>query len=157
MLINQATIFEFQGEYRWLSNFWPCTVKVLGVKYPSAENAYVAMKTEDIGLREVISEIKNPGAVKRFGRTLIIRPDWDHLKLVFMREIINAKFGQNPDLMQKLLDTNDIIIEEGNRWNDRFWGICPPASGNGENHLGKILMETRNSWRSHGHYCRSRR
>lgn len=159
-------ITEFQGPYRFLSNFWPAKFEWNGLLWHSSEAAYVAAKTNDRELQEALSEIIDPGSVKRFGRglgplrvvkvvntrtgeevvkwlTMSIRPDWDDVKLQFMNEIVRAKFEQNSDLLQKLLDTEDAILEEGNNWKDRYWGICPPASGNGRNELGKILMKIR--------------
>lgn len=46
----------------------------------------------------------------------------------------------NEDLKQKLIDTNDEYLEEGNSWNDIYWGVC---KGRGKNMLGKILMKVR--------------
>lgn len=41
-------IKEFQGEYRWLSNFWPARVVLDGVEYPTVENAYQASKADEV-------------------------------------------------------------------------------------------------------------
>jgi predicted NAD-dependent protein-ADP-ribosyltransferase YbiA (DUF1768 family) len=57
-----------------------------------------------------------------------------------MRDLLRKKF-RNPSLRQKLADTGTAKIIEGNYWGDTFWGECPV--GNGENHLGKLLMEIR--------------
>jgi len=40
-------ITSFQGEYRFLSNFWPCHIVRDGLVYPSLEHAYAASKTDD--------------------------------------------------------------------------------------------------------------
>ncbi len=37
-------------------------------------------------------------------------------------------------------DEGEIV--ERNTWNDTFWGVC---KGKGENHLGILLMEIRDS------------
>ena len=42
---STQVIDSFQGEYRFLSNFWPCVVEYEGTEYPSVENAYQAAKT----------------------------------------------------------------------------------------------------------------
>ena len=42
-----ADVTEFQGEYRFLSNFWPAQVVFEGVTYPTSEHAYQAAKTLD--------------------------------------------------------------------------------------------------------------
>jgi predicted NAD-dependent protein-ADP-ribosyltransferase YbiA (DUF1768 family) len=36
-----------------------------------------------------------------------------------MKELVTAKFEQNPDLMKKLISTNDSIIAEANAF-DKF-------------------------------------
>lgn len=55
------------------------------------------------------------------------------------------KYGQNPELCEKLLNTGDAYIEETNKWGDTFWGV---SKGIGENNLGKILMGIRDQLRT---------
>lgn len=57
-----------------------------------------------------------------------------------MYEICKAKFTQHKDLAEKLLETGDEELVEGNKWNDTYWGVC---NGKGKNQLGKILMRIR--------------
>lgn len=57
-----------------------------------------------------------------------------------MKDVVEAKFSQNPDLAKKLLETEDAYLEEGNDWGDRIWGT---VNGIGANNLGRILMEVR--------------
>ena len=57
-----------------------------------------------------------------------------------MLNLVRAKFKQNPGLAEKLLNTGERELVEGNQWGDTFWGVC---SGKGENVLGKILMQVR--------------
>ena len=59
-----------------------------------------------------------------------------------MRAIVQAKFAQNPHLMKMLSDTGDRILINGNGKRETFWGI-DLYSWEGENHLGRILMEIR--------------
>ena len=128
-------ISEFQGDFRWLSNFWP----VYGT---TAEHLYQAAKMvhpEDA--RAIMSELTPTGAKIR-ARAKEIRTDWESSKLEVMLQILRWKFTE-PSLRQKLLDTEDAILEEGNRWKDTYWGVCPPLSGNGSNHLGRLLMKVR--------------
>ena len=131
-------IREFQGNHRWLSNFTPCVVTLDGVNYPSTENAYQASKTLYIGLRKQF-ETMTAGQSKRAGRHLIIRADWDEIKLSVMEDLTRQKYAQEP-FRSKLLATGELTIQEGNRWGDTFWGIC---EGVGKNHLGKIIMKIR--------------
>lgn len=39
-----GAILGFQGEHRWLSNFWPVPVTAYGIVFPCNEQAYVAAK-----------------------------------------------------------------------------------------------------------------
>lgn len=65
------------------------------------------------------------------------------VKLGFMEEIVRAKFLQNPHLAGKLLATKERQLVEGNTWGDTYWGV-DIRTGQGENHLGRILMQVRN-------------
>jgi ribA/ribD-fused uncharacterized protein len=141
--LSPAKIPEFQGEYRFLSNFWPAEVIYEGITYPTAEHAYQAAKTLDVEQRKKIAAMKTPAEAKSAGRALKLRDDWETAKFTVMEDVVHYKFTHHDDLRARLLATNDAILEEGNTWNDRVWGICPPNSGQGENHLGKILMTIR--------------
>lgn len=58
-----------------------------------------------------------------------------------MRECLEQKFAQEP-FRTWLLETGDEPIQEGNYWGDSFWGV-DKKKGQGENWLGKLLMEIR--------------
>lgn len=135
-------ITSFSGDYRWLSNFWMVDVSLDGYTYPSVEHAYQAAKTFDPGERERIWMAQTPGHAKRLGRTVTLRPDWDEARLYVMRDLLFKKFSPeaHPDLANKLMDTGQAWLEEGNHWGDVYWGT---VNGVGENHLGGLLMEVR--------------
>ena len=57
-----------------------------------------------------------------------------------MYEIVKYKFSKNMEMRDLLLNTFDAELEEGNTWNDTYWGIC---GGRGSNVLGLILMRVR--------------
>lgn len=139
------SILEFSGEHRYLSNFYLCNFEWDGAVWPSSEAAYQAAKTLDSSLRKSFLNI-SPSAAKRLGKNIPLRDDWEDVRLVIMAEIVYAKFTQNPDLLQKLLSTSGIL-EEGNYWGDKFWGVSPAGSGKGQNHLGRILMELRDLYK----------
>lgn len=133
------TIDSFTGEYRWLSNFYPAVVILDGLDYSSVEHAYQAAKSLDTAYRLRCRSEIYAAAVKKLGKTAVLRPDWDQTKVCIMRELVRQKFT-HADLAEKLLATGDRELIEGNYWNDRFWGVC---RGEGLNWLGQILMETR--------------
>jgi ribA/ribD-fused uncharacterized protein len=132
-------IVEFQGKYRFLSNFWP-------VENTTVEHQYQAAKFTERAYYSIVLKAKSPGEAKRLGRQYPIRPDWNQVKVGIMLNLLRWKFS-HPDLKEQLLATGDAILEEGNNWNDRFWGICPPGSGNGQNVLGELLMQVRSEYR----------
>lgn len=133
------TIASFQGEYRFLSNFWPAVVELNGELYPTVEHAYVAGKTLDLVIRKEIQKCETPGQVKRMGRSLILRSDWESIKLDLMYYLLQQKFNKDP-LKTMLLNTGTANLIEGNTWGDTFWGVC---NGKGQNHLGNLLMKVR--------------
>lgn len=68
------------------------------------------------------------------------RPDWDDVKVDFMRQILRAKVEQHEYVRRKLLATGERELVE-NSWRDDFWGWGPNRDG--ENMLGKLWMEIR--------------
>lgn len=135
-------IDSFSGENEFLSNFYPATVSYDGHIYTSVEHAYQAAKTGNYSLRKQIRFSGTAAQAKRIGNLLPkdqFRTDWEHIKFPIMMELVGKKF-QDKILGEKLLDTKDAELIEGNHWGDTFWGIC---EGKGTNYLGKILMETR--------------
>ena len=130
----------FFGEYRFLSNFWPCQIVYKGFTFQSSEALFMAHKSgleEDF---EKFSKFIKPGDAKRAGKQVQLRSDWDQIKFDVMEKVLRLKFEQNPDLMEKLLATGDTYLEETNHWKDLCWGVC---EGLGENNLGKLLMRLR--------------
>lgn len=146
---SSKPVLGFDGEYRWLSNFWCSKItlnhKKLGeLVFSSVECAYQAAKC---GKMEDIKQFTRMNSVraKRAGKTVLIRADWDDMKLQVMESLLRRKF-QIPDLRAKLLATGDAYLEETNYWHDNFWGRCSCnkcRSIEWQNNLGKLLMEIR--------------
>ena len=133
------TIDSFTGQYRFLSNFYPAEVELVGVTYPTVEHAYQASKTLIPTEREIIRAAKTPGQAKALGRRVSIVPEWNQIRIGIMRDLLSKKFA-NKVLRAELVETGDAQLIEGNYWGDTFWGVC---RGKGQNWLGKILMEVR--------------
>jgi ribA/ribD-fused uncharacterized protein len=147
-------INKFKGEFHWLSNFYPVPVVLDGMTFESVEHAYVAAKTLDQQAREKIRRLPNAAAAKklgrRIGRTIQLRPAWnDNFRTEVMRGLLKQKFQSLP-LRQKLIDTGDEILIEGNHWHDNWFGCCrcSKCGGQGRNILGVLLMEIRAECRS---------
>lgn len=138
-------IKEFQGEYRWLSNFWPCKIILDGLEYKSVEHAYMSAKNSDPLWKKKCQEIDSPGQIKKLSRGIKLPENWTVIKLQVMRDCLKQKFSyENPLLREKLKRTGDEHIQEGNHWGDTFWGV-DLRTGDGQNHLGFFIMEIRST------------
>ena len=131
-------IMTFQGENRWLSNFARVIIKYNGLQFASVEAAYQAAKSNDIKVQRSFTTVSASKA-KQKGRKITLREDWEAIKLDVMEDMLRQKFNQEP-YKTKLMKTFDGHIEEGNWWNDTFWGVC---RGKGHNNLGKLIMQIR--------------
>lgn len=138
--MNEDIIDSFTDNYFFLSNFSLSEVTYEGMIYPTVEHAFQAAKTLDIVERCKIAALSTPGQAKRAGRKVLLRDDWENIKIEVMRNLLHQKFEQ-PDLKKKLEETFPKDLIEGNNWGDTFWGVC---DGEGRNVLGKLLMGIRN-------------
>jgi ribA/ribD-fused uncharacterized protein len=134
-------IKEFQGDYRWLSNFWPVEIEYNSRVFQSVEHAYMAQKNLSDVWQEFCVNETDPKLVKKMSLEIRLRSDWEEVKLSIMEDLIRIKFA-NPTLKEQLLDTGDDLIQEGNTWGDTFWGV-DLETGAGKNLLGKIIMKVR--------------
>jgi ribA/ribD-fused uncharacterized protein len=164
---GSTDIVSFSGKYAFLSNFHLCEVPFEGLVYPSAEHAYQAAKTLSTEERAFVRDVEcihrgKPhvacaAAAKKAGRTLTLREDWNAydtsgrlVKVEEMKRVVLAKF-ENPFLLERLRNTQDALLIEGNTWGDTFWGCVwvmdqsdnLEGGWSGANWLGRILMEIR--------------
>ena len=135
-------IKHFNRKYFFLSNFYECPVFYEGLVYNSTEAAFQAAKI--LSGREYFTKM-NPPAAKKEGRRVDLREDWEEVKMGVMYDVCYAKFAYNPQLKEKLLKTGDKHLEEANHHGDKIWGT---VDGEGENNLGKILMQIRKDLRN---------
>lgn len=138
----EEPITIFTGPYRWLSNFWPAPLVYEDQFYPTVEHAYVAVRTLNRDVRKTIAELDTPGKAKRFGCDIILRHDWEMVKLTVMEDLLERKFAIT-QLRLLLQSTAPRRLIEGNTWGDTFWGVC---NGVGDNHLGELLMKIRDNF-----------
>lgn len=139
----------FFNDHRFLSNFWRCQIVFQGIQFQSVETAYQAVKSDQRDDWERMSKLSASEA-KIAGKKLKLRDGWNDIKLIIMYDLLWQKFAapHNQDLRAQLLSTGDLWLEEQNTWGDTYWGVC---KGNGQNNLGKLLMQIRAqlNWNQH--------
>jgi ribA/ribD-fused uncharacterized protein len=140
-------IDRFSGNYHFLSNFYPHPVRgAHGIVYPTAEAAFHGGKTATPWVRAWIAAAPTPSEAKRRGRLVALRPGWDQHRHVVMRAVLETKFTDR-HLANRLLETGDAVLVEGNHWHDQYWRCCrcgrPACAEPGENWLGRHLMDVR--------------
>lgn len=138
---NTNRIESFRGDYRFLSNFYRAKTVYKGVEYPTTEHAYQAAKSNDERIRRIIAKLRTPKEAKHTGQMIKLRSDWEGVKVCIMTALLKSKFS-DINLMDKLVATGNAYLVEGNYWKDTFWGVY---NGEGENMLGRILMDIRNA------------
>lgn len=142
------TIRHFVDEFAFLSNFYLSPIDVLGCGIcPSVEHAFQALKTTDPLERARILNHKSPAMAKKAGRFVTLRDRWDEKRFDIAHALLKKKFFAGTPLAQKLIDTGDAILIEGNKWHDQTWGDCECGRDEckepGLNWLGFILMAIR--------------
>jgi hypothetical protein len=144
-----------------LSQWWPVSVTVDGVTYPSAEHYMMAAKAllfDDAEIAARIQAAPHPGAAKMLGRQVrgFDEQRWAQRRFDLVVTGNLAKFGQHPELRDFLLGTSSRILVEASPL-DRIWGIglaadderaTSPQLWPGLNLLGFALMEARDQLRS---------
>ena len=144
--MNQGRLFEgcelrkiakFSGRYGFLNNFF---VEPDGTL---VEREYQAAKCYNLAdMRKFVG--LGGRASKDLGQLVKRRADWYAVREDVMYGFTLQKYKDHRSLRERLLATEDWILEEGNSHGDTFWGT---VQGIGENHLGRILMSVRNELR----------
>ena len=112
-------IDNFKGKYYFLSNFYIAPVIYEGLLYKNNEAAFQSAKVKDLEKRKQFCEL-DPSKAKRKGRNVLLRNDWENIKDEVMYQCVKDKFNRNEDLKQKLIDTENEELIEGNTWNDTY-------------------------------------
>lgn len=134
-------IKEFKNQYFFLSNFYEYPIYYNKLVFCNAEAAFQAQKV--INEKDQYKFINlNASQARKLGKTVQLRKDWEEIKDNIMYEIVKRKFTINKELQQKLLETKEEELVEGNWWHDTYWGV-DSKTGIGQNKLGKILMKVR--------------
>ena len=137
-------IDKFKDKYYFLSNYYKAPVMYHGILFTNNEAAFQSAKLIGTKYEYRRREFSNlpPNQAKRKGRQVVLRPDWEQVKDKVMYDIVKSKFKTNAGLKTKLLATGNVILIEGNTWNDTYWGYDLNKK-QGLNKLGNILMQVR--------------
>jgi ribA/ribD-fused uncharacterized protein len=147
--------FYLKGEpYFWLSNSSEYPVYYDGIKYPTSEHLFQAMKflPHRPDLATKVRKISSPNdAIKEARRNMTeVKKGWisKGINVVQMKEVLLLKFTQHSILRRQLLLTGDAEIVQSSPA-DAFWGDAAGTDGfgGGRNELGKALMRTRETIR----------
>jgi len=152
-----------KGEFRNFSNDSQHPVDIDGQQYPTVEHYFQAMKAKEFNDDEMYTKIvstKTPKAAKAAGKKVknFITEVWESKREAVMEQGVRAKFVQHPEVRKELLETGDTIIGKADARNT-FWGIGTgmsseksksPSKWRGQNKLGKLLMEIRESLKNQG-------
>ena len=134
--------YKTNEKYGCFSNFAHCGFELDEKWWMTSEHYFQAQKFYGTEYVEIIRLLDNPMKAAKMGRNrnLPLREDWEEVKDDVMRKAVYAKFSQNIELKNILLDTDSEYIVE-NTSNDYYWGCG--TNGSGKNMLGIILMEIR--------------
>src|SRR4051812_38231834 len=117
--VERITMFD--GENAFLSSDAPGTVHLDGQPFPSVTLAFSAAKELHDRLR--------PG----------MQREWDDTRASLMRRLLRSKFA-NPQMRAALLATGEKHLSHTAPDADPYWHA---PNGEGENTLGRLLMELR--------------
>lgn len=144
-----------------LSQWYPCTFQIDGVKYNCAEQYMMAEKARLFGDQEILEKImssKNPREQKKYGRKVknFDEKKWNSVAKDIVYKGNYAKFSQNidsGDIGYIFFNTPGTFVEASPY--DTIWGIGigmddprinDPSQWRGTNWLGEVLTKVRDDW-----------
>ena len=143
-------------ENGFLSNWYLSSFTLDGIMYSSMEQYMMyqkAMCFQDAAIAKKILATDDVAQIKAFGRLVKDYNDnhWNGVRQIIIYEGLYAKFSQNPNLKNQLLQTGDSLLAEC-AVRDQIWGIglsmrdpdrLNRYKWNGQNLLGYALMMVR--------------
>ena len=143
-------------ENGYLSNWYPSTFSINGIRYSSMEQYMMYCKAvcfKDDKIVNLFFATEDCAKIKAFGRNVTgyVEYMWNGVRQIIVYEGLKAKFSQNAELKRQLVDTGDAVLAEC-AVRDQIWGIglsmgdpnsCERSKLKGNNLLGYALMLVR--------------
>lgn len=143
-------------KYGFLSNWYLSHFTVQGTEFSSMEQYMMYQKAVcfyDEGIVSRIMKTDDVAEIKWLGRAVNGYDDhvWNGIRQIVVYEGLMAKFSQNQELKEQLMDTGGAILAEC-AVRDRIWGIglsmtdpdrFDRSKWKGQNLLGYALMMVR--------------
>lgn len=132
-------------EHFFLNNKYSCKIYILGRHFGNAEAAYQAHKTKEPQIINIFTTLDAVSS-QSIGRSVKTYDGWENDRVRVMLLVVFEKFRQNPQILDRLLNTENQKLVAVSISKEKFWGCL---DGEGENVLGKILMHVRQYFKSH--------
>ena len=116
------------SEYSVLSNWSPSKIEYNNHVYVNLEQAYMhvkAMENGDFVAARKIRYAKDPREIKRIGSNLTMnnKEKWETIRHGVMHDLVKAKFMQNNEMAQELIQTKNRKLGETGKGSDYAIGI----------------------------------
>ena len=146
-------VTAFAGKLDPLSNFYPCEIRVFGVKHRSAEHAYQYSKAIQGGKDTIANRILESDTAyhaKTEASYLPYNPNWGDQKEKVMQTVLQSKAKYCPEFREALINSENVIAEAVP--GELFWSTglnkeitlrVKKASWPGKNRMGKLLSTLR--------------
>jgi ribA/ribD-fused uncharacterized protein len=131
--------YSKSNSYFEFSNSYESSFELDGKWWRTVEHYFQAKKTLNNNDQELIRLASSVSYVRKIGKVVKVREDWEDVKEDFMYRALRAKFTQNSNLKIMLLATGSLKLGE-NSPNEFYWGC------RGKNRLGELLMRLRDEF-----------
>ena len=149
---DEIRFYNRDEPYYEFTNFYPCSVVIDKMKWPSSEHYFQAQKFIGTPYVEKIRNLRTAREAFQLSRDPKVskwrRADWEQAKDDIMLKALRCKFTQE-HLARELLKTGEKKLIE-HTFNDSYWG--DGGDGTGQNKLGKLLMQIRQELQASGKY-----
>ena len=141
-IADDALFFSRVDPNEKLGSFAMYGFELEGMRWPSVEHYFQAMKFENEAYREKIRQAAHPKIARKLGRNRFkkIRKDWSAVKDVVMTRGVYTRCRTYPVLAEQLAATGERTLVENSQY-DYYWGCGRDRRGN--NAYGKVMMKVR--------------